>query len=92
MAHIVPESIVVVGAGLAGLRVCEQLRAQGYEGTLTLVGTAGSDASGIGTHVDAGATVRHRPRPPACHKSAAVFAIILARPNGAPVVSRRAFI
>lgn len=38
MAHIVPKSIVVIGAGLAGLRVCEQLRAQGYTGTLTLVG------------------------------------------------------
>jgi NADPH-dependent 2,4-dienoyl-CoA reductase/sulfur reductase-like enzyme len=38
MAHIVPQSIVVIGAGLAGLRVCEQLRAQGYAGTLTLVG------------------------------------------------------
>lgn len=38
MAHIVPKSVVVIGAGLAGLRVCEQLRAQGYTGTLTLVG------------------------------------------------------
>lgn len=38
MAHIVPQSIVVVGAGLAGLRVCEQLRTQGYTGALTLVG------------------------------------------------------
>ena len=38
MAHIVPSSIVVIGAGLAGLRVCEQLRTEGYTGTLTLVG------------------------------------------------------
>jgi NADPH-dependent 2,4-dienoyl-CoA reductase/sulfur reductase-like enzyme len=38
MAHIVPSSIVVIGAGLAGLRVCEALRAEGYGGTLTLVG------------------------------------------------------
>lgn len=38
MAHIVPQSIVVVGAGLAGLRVCDQLRLKGYTGTLTLVG------------------------------------------------------
>lgn len=38
MAHIVPSSIVVVGAGLAGLRVCDQLRLKGYTGTLTLVG------------------------------------------------------
>ncbi|WP_194289075.1 MULTISPECIES: NAD(P)/FAD-dependent oxidoreductase [unclassified Nocardioides] len=38
MAHIVPKSIVVIGAGLAGFRVCEQLRTQGYTGTITLVG------------------------------------------------------
>lgn len=38
MAHIVPSSIAVVGAGLAGLRVCEQLRTQGYTGALTLIG------------------------------------------------------
>lgn len=38
MAHIVPKSIAVIGAGLAGLRVCEQLRAQGYTGALTLIG------------------------------------------------------
>jgi NADPH-dependent 2,4-dienoyl-CoA reductase/sulfur reductase-like enzyme len=38
VAHIVPSSIVVLGAGLAGLRVCEQLRTQGYTGALTLIG------------------------------------------------------
>ena len=38
MAHIVPQSIAVIGAGLAGLRACEQLRAQGYTGALTLIG------------------------------------------------------
>ena len=38
MAHIVPRSIVVVGAGLGGLRVCDQLRLKGYTGALTLVG------------------------------------------------------
>lgn len=31
-------SVCVVGAGLAGLRVCEALREQGYAGTVTLVG------------------------------------------------------
>jgi 3-phenylpropionate/trans-cinnamate dioxygenase ferredoxin reductase subunit len=33
-----PHHIVVVGAGLAGARTCEQLRRTGYEGRLTLVG------------------------------------------------------
>jgi NADPH-dependent 2,4-dienoyl-CoA reductase/sulfur reductase-like enzyme len=32
------ESIVVVGASLAGLRAVETLRREGYEGRLTLVG------------------------------------------------------
>jgi len=34
----VPERIVVVGGGLAGLRTVEELRALGYAGSLTLVG------------------------------------------------------
>ena len=33
-----PARAVVVGAGLAGLRVAEELRAQGYQGTLTMIG------------------------------------------------------
>jgi 3-phenylpropionate/trans-cinnamate dioxygenase ferredoxin reductase component len=33
-----PERIVVAGAGLAGLRTVEELRAAGYAGTVTLVG------------------------------------------------------
>jgi 3-phenylpropionate/trans-cinnamate dioxygenase ferredoxin reductase subunit len=33
-----PGRIVVAGAGLAGLRVVEELRAQGYDGAVTLVG------------------------------------------------------
>jgi 3-phenylpropionate/trans-cinnamate dioxygenase ferredoxin reductase subunit len=33
-----PRSIVVVGAGLAGARCAETLRAEGYDGELTLVG------------------------------------------------------
>jgi len=32
------EHIVVAGAGLAGLRTVEELRAAGYEGTLTMIG------------------------------------------------------
>lgn len=34
----VPEHVVVVGAGLAGLRTVEQLRAGGYGGTVTMIG------------------------------------------------------
>lgn len=33
-----PGKIVVVGAGLAGLRAAEELRARGYDGALTLIG------------------------------------------------------
>jgi len=33
-----PAKVVVVGAGLAGLRVAEELRALGYQGALTLIG------------------------------------------------------
>ncbi len=33
-----PERIVIVGAGLAGLRGAEAIRAAGFEGTLTIVG------------------------------------------------------
>ena len=33
-----PARVVVVGAGLAGLRVTEELRTMGYGGTLTLIG------------------------------------------------------
>lgn len=33
-----PEHVVVVGAGLGGVRTIEQLRATGYEGRITLIG------------------------------------------------------
>ncbi len=33
-----PAKVVVVGAGLAGLRAAEELRARGYDGALTLIG------------------------------------------------------
>ena len=33
-----PTDIVVIGASLAGLRACETLRQEGYEGRITLVG------------------------------------------------------
>ncbi|MDP9102197.1 MAG: FAD-dependent oxidoreductase [Actinomycetota bacterium] len=33
-----PEQVVVVGAGLAGARSCQELRAQGYTGAITLLG------------------------------------------------------
>jgi NADPH-dependent 2,4-dienoyl-CoA reductase/sulfur reductase-like enzyme len=33
-----PTRVVVAGAGLAGLRVVEELRARGYDGALTLIG------------------------------------------------------
>src|SRR5580693_3472683 len=33
-----PASVVVVGAGLAGLRVVEELRARDYQGAVTLIG------------------------------------------------------
>lgn len=35
---MVVRSIAVVGAGLAGLRACEGLRARGFEGRITLIG------------------------------------------------------
>lgn len=36
--HPAPERVVVVGAGLAGLRGAEAIRAAGYRGSLTIVG------------------------------------------------------
>ena len=33
-----PERIIVVGGGLAGLRVIEELRSRGYDRALTMVG------------------------------------------------------
>src|SRR5512132_3473495 len=33
-----PASVLIVGAGLAGARCAETLRAEGYDGTITLVG------------------------------------------------------
>ena len=33
-----PARVVVAGAGLAGLRTVEELRARGYQGAITLVG------------------------------------------------------
>lgn len=36
------EHVVVVGGGLAGARTCQQLRTQGYEGRITLLGNEGS--------------------------------------------------
>ena len=30
--------VVIAGAGLAGLRTAEELRARGYQGTLTMIG------------------------------------------------------
>jgi 3-phenylpropionate/trans-cinnamate dioxygenase ferredoxin reductase subunit len=33
-----PAKVIVVGAGLAGLRVAEELRARGYAGALTMIG------------------------------------------------------
>jgi 3-phenylpropionate/trans-cinnamate dioxygenase ferredoxin reductase subunit len=35
---MIPSSVLIVGAGLAGARCAETLRGQGYEGRLTLVG------------------------------------------------------
>ncbi|MGB6452888.1 MAG: FAD-dependent oxidoreductase, partial [Streptosporangiaceae bacterium] len=33
-----PATVVIVGAGLAGLRTAEELRGRGYGGTITLIG------------------------------------------------------
>ncbi|MEU8772378.1 FAD-dependent oxidoreductase [Streptomyces sp. NPDC048606] len=52
-------NVIVVGAGLAGLRTAEALRAQGYEGGLTLVGAephAPYDRPPLSKAVLAGAT------------------------------------
>jgi len=38
MVKILPDSVVVIGAGLAGLRTVEQLRHSGFGGSITLVG------------------------------------------------------
>lgn len=38
-----PANVVVVGAGLAGLRVTEELRARGFTGSLTLIGAEGRE-------------------------------------------------
>ncbi|MGB9377140.1 MAG: FAD-dependent oxidoreductase, partial [Mycobacteriales bacterium] len=32
------QRVAVVGAGLAGSRVCQELRSQGYDGSITLLG------------------------------------------------------
>src|SRR5215472_17760207 len=36
-----PERIVVVGGGLAGLRTIEELRSAGYQGSVTMIGAEG---------------------------------------------------
>ena len=33
-----PEHVLVIGAGLGGVRTCEQLRTAGYQGRISLVG------------------------------------------------------
>jgi 3-phenylpropionate/trans-cinnamate dioxygenase ferredoxin reductase component len=38
---MVPTQVVIVGAGLAGLRTVEELRARGYVGAVTLIGAEG---------------------------------------------------
>lgn len=38
VSWVTRDKVVVVGAGLAGLRTVEQLRAQGYQGAITMVG------------------------------------------------------
>ena len=42
MAH--PDSIVIVGGGLAGAKGAEGLREQGFRGGLTVIGSRGSAA------------------------------------------------
>ena len=56
-------SIVVVGASLAGLRAAETLRAEGFDGTLTVVGDEAARALRPAAAVQAGAGRRVGRRP-----------------------------
>ena len=56
-------AVVVVGAGLAGVRAAAELRAQGYQGRLTLLGAETGPAVRPAAAVQAGAAGRRRVGP-----------------------------
>jgi 3-phenylpropionate/trans-cinnamate dioxygenase ferredoxin reductase subunit len=79
-------SVVVVGAGLGGLKVCEQLRQLGFDGTLTMIGAEAQvpyDRPPLSKEVLKGT----RPNPPVLRESGALDALGVGLRAGTSAVS-----